>query len=337
MKCLHYQILDNGSVQCLLCPHQCRIKEGKAGICRVRVNENGKLVNKTYGKICSLAFDPIEKKPLYHFYPGRPVLSIGSVGCNFRCDFCQNWEISQSNYNELIRLKDVTSVQLLDYARSETGNIGIAYTYNEPYINFEFVLETAEVFKEAGLKNIMVSNGFYMPEPLQDLLYVIDAFNIDLKAFNNDFYKKITGGSLKAVLETIRTIARSDAYLEITHLVVTGLNDRVDEFQNLVKWISGECGSKTVLHLSRYFPHYKLSHEATPVKTLEKFYEIATKELSYVYLGNMITPFGQNTYCPGCGALLIKRTGYFTSVKGLGDKGICRHCGYDTEIIHAAL
>jgi len=320
------QLLGN-KVKCTLCPHLCILAEGKAGICRVRKNDGGKLVTEVYGKACCLRFDPIEKKPLYHFYPGSVIFSVGSVGCNLRCKFCQNWEISQTGAGDYPYIKPVTTDEIIRMAKERHDNAGIAYTYNEPVVWFEFMLDIAKESREAGLRNVMVSNGYINTGPLAELLEYMDAFNIDLKAFSDDFYKRVTGARLQPVKDTILMIKKNNRHLELTHLVITGLNDQEDQFEEMVKWIGGELGPETPLHLSRYFPNFEMENKATPLTKLLQFYELATQYLNYVYLGNVAADEGRVTICPDCGAHLIDRIGYSVYKKGLDVNGKCRKCG----------
>ncbi len=319
------QLQDN-KVKCTLCPHMCVIADGKQGICRVRKNEGGVLVSEVFGKACCLRFDPIEKKPLYHFYPGSVILSVGSVGCNLRCKFCQNWEISQTCAEEYPYLKPVTSDEIIKMAGERHDNAGIAYTYNEPVVWFEFMMDIARKSKEAGLRNVMISNGYVNTSPLTELLEVMDAFNIDLKGFTEDFYRRVTSARLQPVKDTVRMIRKNNRHLELTHLVVTGLNDDEGTFEEMVKWIGGELGPDTPLHLSRYFPNFEMENKATPLPKLLQLYELATHYLHYVYLGNVAADEGRITVCPACGANLIERIGYSTYKKGLDAGGKCRKC-----------
>jgi pyruvate formate lyase activating enzyme len=319
--------LQGNKVKCTLCPHLCVLAGGKSGICRVRKNEDGVLVTETYGKACCLRFDPIEKKPLYHFYPGSVILSVGSVGCNLRCKFCQNWEISQTCARDYPYLKPVAVEEIIRMARERQDNIGIAYTYNEPIVWFEFMLDIAKKSKDAGLRNVMVSNGYINTNPLAEILEVMDAFNIDLKAFTDDFYKQVTSARLQPVKDTILQIRKHNRHLELTHLVITGLNDEESKFGEMVKWISGELGPETPLHLSRYFPNFEMENTATPLVKLLQLYELATQHLHYVYLGNVAADEGRITSCPDCGSHLIDRIGYSTYKKGLDAKGKCKKCG----------
>lgn len=301
--------------------------EGKRGICRVRKNRKGKLYSENYGKVCSLHFDPIEKKPLYHFSPGGIIFSIGSVGCNMACNFCQNHEISQTDVDSYPYLKNYSPAQILKIASQRHDNLGIAYTYNEPTVWYDFMLEIAQKAQHMGLKNVVVSNGFINEQPLREICSYIDAFNIDLKAFNENFYKKQTHSHLAPVKKSLKIIRQEGVHLEITNLVITGLNDKEREFREMVQWISQELGSETVLHLSRYFPRHKASHEPTPASVLLNFKQIAEEFLDYVYLGNIVTGKNQNTYCKHCGKLLVKRDGYATRNTGATTGGKCRKCG----------
>lgn len=327
MKEASFYKTSNGKVNCSLCPHNCLIADGKRGICRVRKNVNGILVTESYGQICSMNFDPIEKKPLYHFYPGSIIFSAGSLGCNLHCKFCQNWEISQTGIEEFGNLRHSTPEELISKAINRSGNIGIAYTYNEPTVWYEFMMETAVLAQKEGLKNVMVTNGFINPEPLESLFQVIDAFSVDLKAFNDNFYKTITASRLAPVLTALKAIRKSGRHLEITNLVITDTNDNEKEFAEMINWIEGELGRETVLHISRYFPMFKLSKEPTSHAKLKELYEIACEKLDFVYLGNLRSGEGQNTFCPGCKTEVIERIGYDTRIIGLDEEGRCRKCG----------
>ena len=332
-EALFYIGEGDGKVKCQLCPQNCLILPGKAGNCRVRKNLNGQLVALVYGKVASLAVDPIEKKPLYHFFPGKKILSIGNVGCNLHCIFCQNHDISQCDPDDFHWFKTITPSQISVYAQNAEDNIGVAYTYNEPFTFYEYLKDTAIKTKESGMKNVVVSNGYINEEPLRAVLPLLDAFNIDLKGFSDGFYKKITRGSLAPVLNTLKIIARSDAHLEITNLVIPELNDDEHLFTEMVSWISGELGRNVPLHLSRYFPRYKLDHPATPAGTLEKFYRIARKQLDFVYLGNLAGENRSDTLCPGCGSVLVARQGYQVRVHSLGVSGECKLCGFPAGFV----
>jgi pyruvate formate lyase activating enzyme len=328
MEALYYTKKEDQKIRCELCPHNCVIQSGDYGICKVRQNREGKLITLNYGLISSIGFDPIEKKPLYHFYPGKEILSIGSLGCNLKCKFCQNWQISQTSVENFRRESQIFSPeQVAQIAQSKQSNIGVAYTYNEPIIFYEFMLHTAEKVKENNQQNVMVTNGFINSKPLANLHHVIDAYSVDLNAFNNNFFVKYTKSQLEPVKQTLINIANAGKHLEITNLVIPTLNDNPDEFEQMVKWIAQHTGKETVLHLSRYYPTYQLNIEATPINTLMELKEIAENYLSYVYMGNINLPEGNNTYCPNCGELLISRKGYLINKHSLTADGKCAKCG----------
>jgi pyruvate formate lyase activating enzyme len=322
-----YRQLKDGRVQCLLCPHYCKLHEGERGKCGVRREMDGRLVSEIYGKVSAMHFDPIEKKPLYHFHPGSIILSIGSIGCNLSCSFCQNCDISQTDASRYPWLRDHSPDEIVSMAAGRPGNLGIAFTYNEPTISIEYMLDVARLAGGKGLKTAMVSNGYVNPLPLLELLPFMDAFNIDLKAFRDEFYRSLTGGRLAPVLDSLKTINASGKHLEITNLVIPGLNDDRKEFSEMTDWIAGELGEYTVLHLSRYFPHHQLTRDPTPVETLRELYELAGRKLRYVYLGNMASKRGQQTRCAACGELLIDRTGYHTEIRGITKDAKCKQCG----------
>lgn len=328
----YYRIINEEKkvVQCLLCPHCCLLKKDEVGKCSIRKNIDGKLYSLTYGVASSVAVDPIEKKPLYHFYPGRYILSIGSFGCNFKCGFCQNWEISQSSVGEGY-IEKIFAKQLLAISKKYKDNIGISYTYNEPLINFEFVLETAELFHSQGLKNVLVTNGFINKQPLLELLPYIDAANVDLKSFNKEFYKKVCDGNLNFVLQTIEIMVDQKKHLELTTLVIPGYNDTEEEIKQIVDYVAS-LSKEIPLHFSRYYPNYKFSVPATSVDLLIKFYHLAKEKLDYVYLGNVWDEKYNSTYCPSCGKLLILRVGYDIKIVGLENKK-CASCGKEIKIV----
>lgn len=324
-----YQKLGTKKVQCLLCPQNCIIGPEKTGLCKVRRNSNGVLLSENYGMISAKHSDPIEKKPLYHFFPGKEIFSIGTVGCNMHCLFCQNSEISQTCVLEAGFLKYIKPEDIIKEAQSISKNIGIAYTYNEPGIWIEYILDVAKLAKKAGMYNVIVSNGFINEIPRRELFEVIDAFNIDLKGFTDDFYKIQTFSSLAPVKDSIKEISLAEKHLEITNLVIPLLNDDPIKFEEMAQWIANETGPETVLHLSRYFPSFKKSLPVTPVNKLEEFYYTAKKYLYHVYIGNVRDcSKGRDTICPGCKSIVIDREGYHTAVTGLDQKGNCKKCGY---------
>ncbi|MGE5582363.1 MAG: AmmeMemoRadiSam system radical SAM enzyme [Bacillota bacterium] len=305
----YYQAGPGGEISCLLCPQGCKPGAGKAGFCRVRTNENGKLVTANYAMVSSISLDPIEKKPLYHFYPGKPILSVGTIGCTLGCEFCQNWQISRED----AACKAVTPEELVNLAvesSQSAGNIGLAYTYSEPGVWFEFLVETMPLIRERGLKNVLVTNAFLNPEPWRELLQWTDAANIDLKGFTEEYYRRLCHGKLQPVLDNI-TAAVGRIHLELTTLIIPGENDQPETIREMVQWIA-RLDPEIPLHLSRYFPNYRLSKPATPVETMEQALEIAKEYLKYVYLGNIGA--ASHTYCPQCGKVIIEREGYQTRV-----------------------
>jgi len=317
-EAMFYEKKDDSTVHCHLCPHNCVIKDGKRGICRVRINHDGILYTENYGEISSMGVDPIEKKPLYHFHPSQGILSLGTYGCNFKCKFCQNFRISQQQPTTTYQ----TPNQIIKQAQ-ERNIMGIAYTYSEPMVWYEYVYETAVKAHEAGLKNVLVTNGYINQPPLKKLSKYIDAANIDLKSYHNDFYKDICGGSKEPVLETIKYLY-DKVHVEITTLIVTNQNDGLEELEEIFKWIAS-LSEDIPLHLSRYFPNYEMEEPATPTAKMEAAYDLAKEHLNYVYIGNMRTKKGQNTFCPDCGAEVISRQ-YFSSKNHLKE-GKCPECG----------
>jgi pyruvate formate lyase activating enzyme len=313
-------------LECLLCPHYCKLKEGKTGICGVRKNTGEVIELLTYGVISGFSLDPVEKKPLYHFFPGKNILSIGSYGCNMKCDFCQNFSISQEI--PLNHKGKISPDEIIKSARFSDNNIGIAFTYNEPVIWFEFMRDVAVSAAIEGLFTAVVSNGYVNGNPLDEIIQFTDAFNIDLKAFNKTFYRKLTGAGIEPVKNSLKQISKAGKHLEITTLIIPGQNDSEDEMKLQSEWIAGELGKQVPLHLSRYFPLYKRDDPATPQETLNRLLETASANLDYVYVGNIVSESGQNTSCPKCGTLVTKRSGYKTELLNLNEKGECRHCGY---------
>lgn len=315
---------DN-KLECTLCPHYCKLGVGKTGICGVRKNTGEKIDLMTYGVLSGYSLDPVEKKPLYHFFPGHNILSIGSFGCNMRCDFCQNFHISQKVPETLVPEKSI--IKIIEDALNAEKNIGIAFTYNEPIISFEYMRDVAESAKKQGLCTVMVSNGFVNSEPLKEILEFIDAFNIDLKAFNNNFYRKLTGADIEPVKNSLKQIAQSGKHLEITSLIIPGVNDDEKEMELQSSWLASELGKDVPFHLSRYFPTYKRDNPPTPEDTLKRLLEIASSNLDYVYLGNSQLKYGNNTKCHNCGTEVTIRSGYKTELINLDKNGKCCCCG----------
>lgn len=312
-------------LECLLCPHNCKLSLGKTGICGVRKNTGEKVELMTYGVISGYSLDPLEKKPLYHFFPGFNILSVGSYGCNMRCDFCQNYQISQ---NVPARMTTDFSInKIINDAKASNKNIGISFTYNEPIISFEFMRDIAERAKEEGLHTVMVSNGYVNREPLEEIISFIDAFNIDLKAFNNDFYRKLTGAELEPVKNSLKQIARSGKHLEVTTLIIPGQNDSGKEMALQTEWMATELGRDIPFHISRYFPMHKRDDPSTPESLLQELSDIAAGNLDYVYTGNSQVNTRQDTHCRKCGTLVTNRSGYNTRIVNLDSEGKCINCG----------
>ena len=325
-EALYYTKREDGKLQCRLCPHTCTIADGRVGLCRVRRNRGGTLYSEIYGQVTSIAMDPIEKKPLYHFHPGASILSLGTRGCNFACEFCQNWSISQAE----APTSPLTSKEAVRAAERD-ASIGIAYTYNEPFIWFEYVIETCRLVREAGLANVLVTNGYINPEPLDELLPYVDAINLDIKSIRPDFYRRLCRGTLEPVLATAKAAAPV-THLEITNLIIPGENDSDDDLRDLAAWIATELGADTPVHLSAYFPRYKLKAPPTPAATLERAHAIFSERLHYIYLGNCLSDKGANTVCRGCGAMLVERHGYRVRMVGL-DGTRCVACGEESHIV----
>ena len=321
----YFRPTASGKIECLLCPTACKLAEGKTGICFGRRNIGGTLYAVNYGQTVSVAVDPIEKKPLYHFYPSSAILSTGPNGCNLRCQNCQNWNISQEQQpTRFIPPKALIQMAL------DAGSIGIAYTYTEPLIWWEYIYDTATLSREHGLKTVLVSNGQINEEPWRELVGLVDAINIDVKSMNADFYRTICKGSLEHTLRTAEIAAENNVAMEITNLVITNRNDSDADFQRLVDWIAA-IDSRIPLHFSRYFPHHQMHEPATPTETLKRAYEIAKRKLSYVYLGNIDIEGTSDTHCPECDHLLVKRSHYRTVVDGIAD-GKCTNCGREVNI-----
>ncbi|MGB9906064.1 MAG: AmmeMemoRadiSam system radical SAM enzyme [Candidatus Saccharicenans sp.] len=322
----YYQKLPDREIRCDLCPRFCQLGDKERGFCGVRENQDGKYYTLVYGQVASLNVDPIEKKPFFHFLPGSEAFSLATAGCNLSCKFCQNWEISQ------MRPEQVKNIYLPPEAvvsSCERYNCPvIAYTYTEPVIFFEYMYDSSLLARKKGIKNVVVTAGYINPGPLADLLRVVEAIKVDLKAFNQNFYTEYVRGQLPPVLETIKQIARSGCWLEIVYLVIPTLNDRPEEIREMCRWLKNEIGPDFPLHLSRFHPMYLIKNlPPTPVATLDRLREVALEEgLHYVYVGNVPGHPGENTYCPKCGKLIIERYGYIIRKKELsGNK--CRYCG----------
>lgn len=328
-EAMFYQTEEDKHVVCQLCPHFCRLKPGQVGICGVRQNIDGKLFSLVYGKAIAVHIDPIEKKPLFHVLPGSQSFSIATVGCNFHCKFCQNYDISQvKQISDIERFSQEISPEELVQMAKQNHCRSIAYTYTEPTIYFEYAYDTAQLAHQQGLLNVFVTNGFINPEPLQKIHDVLDAANVDLKSFSDQFYRKMTGGKLNPVLETLKLMKKLDIYVEITTLLIPGENDSDAELTAIAKFIKNDLGVDTPWHISRFYPHYRLTdHSPTPVATLNRAREIGLAEgLRFVYLGNVPGSDAENTYCFNCGKLLIERYG-FQIIQNHVVAGTCRFCG----------
>ena len=323
-QAMFWEQIGEGKVKCLLCPHSCELSADEIGICNVRMNRDGQLVSSEYGQTTSFYMDPIEKKPLFHFKPGTYILSIAPNGCNLRCRWCQNWEISQSQVSTQYIAPDM----LVALALRE-GSSGIAFTYTEPMIWFEYILDVAQIGKPKGLAMVLVTNGYINPEPLEQLLPYIDAMNIDLKTMSDETYKKFIGGCLEPVLNTIRT-ASQKCLVEVTNLVIPTINDSERDIRAVVDFIAS-VNTKIPLHFSRYHPAYKLDIPSTPPEKLMQAYRIGKEKLAYVYVGNLPTANAEDTNCPYCQNLLIKRRGFSTQIAGIKNDS-CTKCGAKVDV-----
>jgi pyruvate formate lyase activating enzyme len=318
---------DDGRIQCDLCPRDCKLNEGQRGMCFVRQRVADRMVLTTYGRSSGFCVDPIEKKPLNHFYPGTSVLSFGTAGCNLACKFCQNWDISKSR--EMDRLVDQASPEAIARAARDAGAASVAFTYNDPTIFTEYAMDTADACHALALKTVAVTAGYIYPEPRKDLYAKIDAANVDLKAFSEDFYRKVTASQLEPVKDTLRYLVHdTNVWTEITTLLIPGLNDSDAELTELAEWVAGELGLDVPIHFSAFHPDYKMMDiPGTPVATLRRARAIAMRAgLRYVYTGNVHDREGDTTTCPSCGTAVIERDWYEILGAKL-DRGTCAACG----------
>jgi pyruvate formate lyase activating enzyme len=322
--------LNDKILQCQLCPRRCVIPDGKRGYCGVRENRAGTLYTLVYAKPVAIHVDPIEKKPLFHFLPSTSAFSIATTGCNLKCKFCQNWEISQARPEE-VEYTYIEPKELVEKA-IESGSPTIAYTYTEPTIFYEYMLETAKLARARGLRNIMHSNGYINEEPLRQLCKYLDAANIDLKGFSDEYYAKLTDATLEPVLKSLKVLREEGVHIEITNLILPGFNDDEPTLKKMCLWIKDNLGADTPVHFGRFFPLYKLANlNPTPVETLEKARAIALEcGLKYVYIGNVGGHPAENTYCPRCKKIVIERKGYFITQNNLID-GKCKFCAEDIK------
>lgn len=320
--------LDDGRIQCDLCPRECRLHKDQRGACFVRERRGDAMVLSTYGRSSGFCIDPIEKKPLNHFFPGSSVLSFGTAGCNLACKFCQNWDISKSR--DMDRLMDQAPPRAIAEAARRHGAKSVAFTYNDPVIFAEYAIDTALACRELGIHTVAVTAGYISPEPRRDFYACMDAANVDLKAFSDDFYVKLTGAHLAPVLDTLVWLRHeSSVWLEITTLLIPGANDSEAEVAAMSQWIFRELGPDVPLHFSAFHPDYKLrDRAATPAATLTRSRQIARDAgLHYVYTGNVHDEAGGTTYCSACGVPLIIRDWYTIRAYRLDDSGACPHCG----------
>lgn len=321
------------SLNCKVCQRRCIISEGKEGFCKMRRNEDGKLYSLNYAAVSSVSVDPIEKKPLFHFYPGSTSFSLGSLGCNFRCKHCQNWTISQVDLGT-VPTQEILPEEAVNLAK-EYGCRSISWTYNEPTLWFEYTLDSAKLAHKEDIKTVYVTNGYMTEEALDTIVPYLDAANVDLKGMSEKFYKDLCDARLQPVLETIKNMYDMGIHLEVTNLMIPSYNDSDEDVKALIKFMVEEVGVEVPLHFTRFFPYYKLDHlPPTEIATLEKAHKMAKDAgMKYVYVGNVPFTDGENTYCPECGELLIKRDGFDV----LGDKvkkGKCSSCGAGIDIVY---
>jgi pyruvate formate lyase activating enzyme len=323
----YYEKLAGSGVRCLLCPRQCRIGAGERGHCTVRENRGGTLVSLVYGRPCALHLDPIEKKPFFHVLPGAQAVSLATVGCNLNCAFCQNWQISQSRPED-IETRYTSPARIVEQAVS-LGAPAIAFTYSEPVVFIEYAQDIARLARESGIRSVVVSNGYLQKGPLLELCGLVDAIKIDLKAFEESYYRDICNATLRPVLDAIVTICEQKVWLELVYLVVPTLNDGTASIRSMARWVAANLGLDVPVHFSRFYPQYRLENlPPTPVLTLNAAYETCREEgLRYVYVGNVPGHRAESTYCPNCSRAIIVRRGYAIERCDVRD-GSCRHCGH---------
>lgn len=318
---------ENGRVLCTLCPRYCNIPPGKAGFCYVRKNVNGELITTAYGRPTGFAVDPVEKKPLNHFYPGTTILSFGTAGCNLGCKFCQNWHMSKARLDELNALH-VSPEEVVKLAQKYNCP-SIAFTYNDPIIFAEYVIDISKLARQVGIKTVMVTNGYVDAKAREEVFEFIDGANVDLKAFSERFYYELTNAHLQPVLDTLEWLKKeTDVWFEITTLLIPGENDSEDEIARMCDWVLNTLGDEVPLHFTAFHPDFKMvDHPPTPYSTLRKARQIALKAgIKYCYTGNVHDPEGQTTFCPNCGQALIERNWYQVIITGL-ENGHCSKCG----------
>ncbi|MCQ8106066.1 AmmeMemoRadiSam system radical SAM enzyme [Methylomonas sp. SURF-2] len=323
----YWHLLEDGRVQCDVCPRFCKLREGQRGLCFVRQNLRNQIVMTSYGRSSGFAIDPIEKKPLNHFLPGTAIFSFGTAGCNLACKFCQNWDISKSR--EMDTLMSRAAPDLIAQTALARGCDSVAYTYNDPVVFHEYAIDTAQACRELGLKSVAVSAGYVCAEPRAEFYRWMDAANIDLKAFSEDFYHKITGGHLRPVLETLQYLKHETrVWLELTTLIIPGENDSESELEAMTQWVAENLGPDVPMHFTAFHPDWKmLDKPRTPVSSLLRAREIAVKNgVRHAYVGNVHDKSAESTYCHACGELLIGRDWYVLSDWNLNADGRCRFC-----------
>ncbi|MFC1868823.1 AmmeMemoRadiSam system radical SAM enzyme [Thermodesulfobacteriota bacterium] len=322
----YFTALEGKKIRCELCPRRCVVNEGKRGFCRVRENRDGKYYSLVYGVPCAIHLDPIEKKPFFHVLPGSPSLSIATAGCNFECKFCQNWEFAIASPEDVYSYR-FSPEKVVTKAKA-MGARSIAYTYVEPTVFYEYMLDVGRIAGKAGLLNIMHSNGFINEAPLRSLCRILDAAQVDLKGFTESFYRELCGGELAPVLETLRILKQEKVHLEITNLLIPTKNDDMSVVKEMCLWVRRELGADTPIHFIRFYPLHKLRRlPPTPIATLERARQEAfSSGLRYAYLGNIPAHEAWNTFCPGCGKVVIQRMGYMIGENHLKG-GKCKFCG----------
>lgn len=330
-EALLYEKRDGG-VRCNLCAHRCFVSDGRRGVCGVRESREGRLYSLNYGRVSSEAVDPVEKKPLYHFHPGSRVMSFGSMGCSFRCLFCQNYRIAWSGPEDVQTREESPEEGVEEAERRGCG--GVAYTYNEPIVWMEHALEGCREAKRQGLYTVFVTNGYFTPESIDLIAPHLDAANVDVKAMENDFYRSIASGKLDPVLESCEELYRRGVHLELTYLVVPGRNDGEESFREFASWVRDSLGSEVPVHFSRFRPMHEMRDvESTPLDTMEEAHRVSVEEgLEFVYLGNVPGHRYEDTYCPECGAKAVDRSGFAVARTNLDD-GSCGECGRDLNIV----
>ena len=323
----YWHRLDDGRVQCDLCPRACKLRDGQRGVCFVRAREGDGVVLTTYGRSSGFCVDPIEKKPLNHFLPGSPTFSFGTAGCNLACRFCQNWDISKSKETDI--LADEASPETIARAAADAGCRSVAFTYNDPTIFLEYAVDVADACHDLGLSTVAVTAGYIRPEPRAQLYAKLDAANVDLKGFSEDFYRHTCGAELGAVLETLEFLHDSAVWFELTTLLIPGLNDGDAEIDAMTTWVVGHLGPDVPMHFTAFHPSYRmLDRPPTPPATLSRARGIALRNgVRHAYTGNVRDDDGQSSYCHGCGARVIERHGYVIGDYRLDDTGHCRACG----------